>query len=57
MLGEKARIVTFKIEPQTLVLVDKAAIALGKTRSEIIREAIKHYIKQLNGLPAPANNP
>ena len=49
MLQEKSRIVTFKIEPQTLLMIDKTAIALGKTRSEIIREALKSYIKQLNG--------
>ncbi|MCE4612558.1 MAG: ribbon-helix-helix protein, CopG family [Desulfurococcales archaeon] len=48
MLQEKSRIVTFKIEPQTLILVDKTAITLGKSRSELIREALRHYIKQVS---------
>lgn len=57
MLNEKARIVTFKIEPQTLMLVDKTAVALGKSRSELIREALKHYIKQLSILSAEPAQP
>ncbi|MCE4599838.1 MAG: ribbon-helix-helix protein, CopG family [Desulfurococcales archaeon] len=41
------RIVTFKIDPRMLTLMDKTALMLHKTRSELIREAIRLYLRTL----------
>ena len=53
----KLRIVTFKIEPEKLELLDKTASMLGLNRSELIREAIKQYINTLNSHEATLKNP
>jgi len=46
---EKSRIVTFKIPPDELKLVDRAAVKLGMSRSELIRAALHYYIRELLG--------
>jgi len=46
---EKARIVTFKIPPDELRLVDRVAVKLGMSRSELIRAALHYYIRELLG--------
>ncbi len=38
------RIVTFKIDPRMLAIIDKQAARLGKSRSDIIRDALNFYI-------------
>jgi len=40
------RVVTFKIEEDALELVDKIAIEKGLYRSEVIREAVKEFIRR-----------
>jgi len=40
------RVVTFKIEEDVLELVDKIAIEKGLYRSEVIREAVKEFIRR-----------
>jgi len=45
------RTVTFKLDEKTLEKLDAWAKALGKHRSELIREAIEHYLEQLEGQP------
>jgi len=37
-------LVTFKVDYELLNALDALAVRLGKTRSEVIREAIKDYI-------------
>jgi len=39
------RVVTFKIDDDLLGEVDSLAKSLNKTRSEIVREAVRLYIK------------
>ena len=41
---ERPRVITFKIRPRELEVVDRAALILGLSRSELIREALKYYI-------------
>ncbi len=53
----KLRIVTFKIEPDKLELIDKAAALLGLNRSELIREAIEKYVNNLFNHEATLKNP
>jgi len=38
------RLITFKIDETTLSILDKHAIMIGKSRSEVIRNAIKFYL-------------
>jgi len=40
------RVVTFKIEEDLLELLDKYAIENNMFRSEAIREAIEHFVKE-----------
>ena len=47
---EKPRIVTFKIHPKDLELVDLAAMHMGVSRSELIREALSYYLREVLGL-------
>jgi antitoxin component of RelBE/YafQ-DinJ toxin-antitoxin module len=42
---EKPRIVTFKITPGELEKIDKLALKLGLTRSEVIRLALSQFIQ------------
>jgi len=53
----KQRIVTFKIEPEKLEKIDQAAQLLGLNRSELIREAITHYINNILQQQATLKNP
>ena len=53
-LPSQTRIVTFKIDPMTLELVDAAARKLRVTRSELIRNALLHYLELL-GIEPPYN--
>ncbi len=46
---EKPRIVTFKINPRDLELVDLAAMSMGISRSELIREALFYYLREVLG--------
>ena len=46
---EKPRIVTFKIHPRDLELIDTAAMNMGMSRSELIREAIFYYLREVLG--------
>lgn len=47
---EKPRVVTFKIEPSKLETIDRVAMRLGLSRSELIRYALDKIIEQvLNG--------
>ena len=43
------RTVTLRLDEKTLEKLDAWARALGKTRSELIREAIEHYLRRLEG--------
>ena len=47
--SEKPRIVTFKIPPAELRLVDRIAVELGLSRSELIRLALNYYIRDVLG--------
>jgi len=38
------RVITFKLDEETLEELDKLAMRKGKTRSELIRRAIEMYI-------------
>jgi metal-responsive CopG/Arc/MetJ family transcriptional regulator len=40
------RIVSFKIDNDTLEMIDKYAKRVGKTRSQIIREAVRDFISK-----------
>jgi predicted transcriptional regulator len=40
------RIVSFKIDDNTLEMLDKYALRVGKSRSQIIREAINDFINR-----------
>lgn len=42
------RVVTFKIDDELLSEVDSLAKSLNKTRSDVIREAVRLYIKLRN---------
>ncbi|MCE4619400.1 MAG: ribbon-helix-helix protein, CopG family [Desulfurococcales archaeon] len=44
---EKARVVTFKVTPQELERIDRAARLLGISRSELIRLALDKLITEL----------
>lgn len=44
-LGEKMRVVTFKVEEPLLERLDSIARLKGITRSEAIRKAIELYLK------------
>ena len=44
-LGEKMRVVTFKVEEPLLEKLDSIARLKGITRSEAIRKAIELYLK------------
>ena len=41
---KRPRVVTFKIDPDVLAVVDEAARKLGLSRSELIRMALESYI-------------
>ncbi len=43
---EKLVVVTFKIEPSILAKLNKLTYKTGKSRSEIIREAIVEYMRR-----------
>lgn len=49
------RVVTFKIDDDTLILLDKWAAILGRPRSAVIRDALVEYLRELearrNGRP------
>jgi len=55
--AERPRIVTFKISPSELAEVDKAAVHMGMSRSELIREALNYYIREVVGKTARQKNP
>jgi Ribbon-helix-helix protein, copG family. len=38
------RVVTFKLDEETLYILDRLSITLGKSRSEVIREALMTYV-------------
>jgi metal-responsive CopG/Arc/MetJ family transcriptional regulator len=40
------RIICFKISEDVLVKIDKLALALGMTRSQLIRTALNEYIER-----------
>jgi predicted transcriptional regulator len=40
------RVVSFKIDNDTLERLDKYALRVGKSRSQIIREAVKDFINR-----------
>ncbi len=40
------RIITFKLDDGLIKIVDELAFSLGKTRSEVIREALLHYLER-----------
>jgi len=46
-IPSQTRIVTFKIDPLTLELLDKAAKELGLSRSELIRGALLKFLEAL----------
>ena len=54
---ERPRIVTFKISPNELAEVDRAALAMGMSRSELIREALNYYIREVVEKTARQKNP
>lgn len=54
---EKLRVVTFKIEPSRLEEVDKAALKLGLSRSELIRYALDRIIEEVLRGKATLKNP
>jgi len=43
------RVVTFKAPEKLIEEVDKLALKSGVTRSDIIREAIKEYLRKTRG--------
>ena len=43
----RAKIITFKADPELAEKLDKAAETLGISRSELIREAVTIYIKEV----------
>ena len=45
------RVVTFKLRDEELEELDKYAVRAGKTRSDVIREAIKKLIRENGSLP------
>ena len=45
------RVVTFKLRDEELEELDKYAVRVGKTRSDVIREAIRQYIRGNGSLP------
>jgi len=54
---ERPRIVTFKISPRELAEIDRAAINMGMSRSELIREALNYYVREVVGKTARQKNP
>jgi len=47
------RVITFKLDEETLEELDRLAMRKGKTRSELIRRAIEQYLmdhKQKNNI-------
>ena len=44
-MGNKMRVVTFKVEEDLLELLDRYAIRYGLNRSEAIRKAIETLVK------------
>ncbi len=42
--NRKQRVVTFKADPELIEKLDRLAKTLGKTRSELIREAIQALV-------------
>lgn len=43
------RVITFKLDEETLLKLDKAASSLGLSRSEVIRSAISEYLNRRHG--------
>jgi predicted transcriptional regulator len=41
------RVITFKLDEDTLYMLDHLCIRLRKSRSQIIREALKEYINHV----------
>jgi predicted transcriptional regulator len=46
MAAGSVRVVTFKIDSETLEALDKLALSLRLTRSELIREAIERLLDE-----------
>ena len=42
------RVITFKIDESLLMTLDKRAIQLGMSRSELLRHIIKSYLRASN---------
>ncbi|MGC9072136.1 MAG: ribbon-helix-helix protein, CopG family [Acidilobus sp.] len=43
------RVISFKLDLDTLLLLDTVAVKSRKYRSELIRDAIKKYLEAING--------
>ncbi len=54
---ERARIVTFKVPPDELAIIDALAAEHGMTRSELIRAAIHYYMREVLGYRETLKNP
>ena len=54
---ERLRVVTFKIEPSKLEEVDRAALKLGLSRSELIRYALEKVVEEVLNGKATYKNP
>lgn len=46
LYGDVVRVITFKLDEETLLKLDKVASSLGLSRSEIIRLAIGEYLNR-----------
>jgi len=42
------RVITFKVDENLLLVLDKRAIQLGMSRSELLRHIIKSYLRTSN---------
>ncbi len=55
-LQNYSRVVTFKMDPQLLELVDRTARELSISRSELIRAAIEEFLSKLGALVSRDEN-
>ena len=47
LYGDTVRVITFKIDEDTLYVLDHLCIRLRRSRSEVIREALKVYMNHI----------